>query len=313
MGRVTEAEASARSVLDVSPEQRWALGLPLAVAFLLDAMIERDDLQAAAEVLEASGIPEDIPDFTLFVPLLFSRGKLRLGLGQADAALADFLLCGERARAWGSRNPTFLAWRSHAALLLAHTGERDRAQALVAEDIELARGAGSASATGIALRTAGLLACDEQAETMLREALETLAATGARLEYARTLVELGAALRRAGRRQDARDPLARGRELAHTCGATALERRAHDELLATGSRPRRLMLSGLESLTPSERRVARLAAAGHNNTDIAQALFITRKTVEKHLGGVYSKLGLQSRTQLPGALAGDQAASGRPS
>jgi DNA-binding CsgD family transcriptional regulator len=157
-------------------------------------------------------------------------------------------------------------------------------------------------AIGIALRTAGLITGGEEGQRLLRDALAELDGSGARLEQARTLVELGSLLRRSGQRSAAREPLSQGRELAHTCGATVLEARAHDELLATGSRPRRLMLSGVESLTPSERRVARLAAAGHTNTDIAQALFITRKTVEKHLGGVYSKLGLQSRAQLPAAL-----------
>jgi DNA-binding CsgD family transcriptional regulator len=62
------------------------------------------------------------------------------------------------------------------------------------------------------------------------------------------------------------------------------------------------MLSGVESLTPSEQRVANLAAAGQSNTEIAQALFITRKTVEKHLGNVYLKLGISSRERLPEQL-----------
>jgi DNA-binding NarL/FixJ family response regulator len=82
-----------------------------------------------------------------------------------------------------------------------------------------------------------------------------------------------------------------------------LAARAETELLATGARPRRIALSGLESLTPSERRVAQMAAEGPTNREIAQALFVTPKTVQVHLSSVYRKLGIRSRTQLPDALA----------
>ena len=78
--------------------------------------------------------------------------------------------------------------------------------------------------------------------------------------------------------------------------------RAQTELAATGARPRRPMLSGLESLTPSERRVAEMAAENLTNKDIAQALFVTPKTVEVHLSSVYRKLEISSRAQLPDAL-----------
>lgn len=305
MGRIADAHASARSVLDVSPEQRWALGLPLALGFLLDAMLERGELDAAQTTLEQTGMPEDIPDFTLFIPLLFSRGRLRIARGQRDAGLADLLRCGDRAKAWGSRNPVFLPWREHAARLLNDAGERERARELATEDLALARAAGSEVATGIALRSTAMLEHGDRSVELLRESVACLSGTEARLEHARSTVELGAALRRSGRRADSREPLAHGRELANQCGATVLERRAYEELLAAGSRPRRLMLSGVESLTPSEQRVANLAAAGQSNTEIAQALFITRKTVEKHLGNVYLKLGISSREQLP-ELLGDR-------
>jgi DNA-binding CsgD family transcriptional regulator len=101
---------------------------------------------------------------------------------------------------------------------------------------------------------------------------------------------------------EARDYLRRGVERAHRLGAKALEERAHTELAATGARPRRLMLSGLDSLTPSERRVAEMAADNMTNKDIAQALFVTPKTVEVHLSSVYRKLQISSRGQLPEAL-----------
>ena len=93
-------------------------------------------------------------------------------------------------------------------------------------------------------------------------------------------------------------------DLAHHCGARPLAERARQELLACGARPRRLVLSGVESLTVSERRVAEMAAGGKSNPEIAQALFVTRKTVEAHLAQAYRKLDIGSREQLPAALLG---------
>ena len=124
----------------------------------------------------------------------------------------------------------------------------------------------------------------------------------ARRAHARALVELGAALRRANQRTAARDPLRSGLDLAHRCGAVRLAQRARDELLTAGAKPRRAVLTGLEALTASERRVAELAAAGMSNPDIAQALFVTLSTVEGHLRHAYRKLSIGSRGQLPAAL-----------
>jgi DNA-binding CsgD family transcriptional regulator len=129
-----------------------------------------------------------------------------------------------------------------------------------------------------------------------------LARSGAALEHSRALVDFGSALRRAGRRTEARVPLREGLELAIRCGAERLAERARDELLATGAHPRRDRLSGPEALTPSERRVARMAAEGRSNPEIAQALFLTRRTVETHLTHAYRKLGIGSREELAAAL-----------
>ena len=131
---------------------------------------------------------------------------------------------------------------------------------------------------------------------MLQEAVAVLEQSQSRLEYARALVEFGAALRRANRRADAREPLRNGLELATTCGAAPLADRAE-----TGARDGRapssgVALSGVDALTPSERRVADMAAEGSTNREIAQALFVTPKTVEVHLSSVYRKLDIASRS-----------------
>lgn len=139
----------------------------------------------------------------------------------------------------------------------------------------------------------------------MRSAVESLQLSPRRLELARALVDYGAALRRHKHRAAAREPLRRGLDLAHRCGATTLAQHAAEELRATGARPRRLLLTGVESLTPSELRVARLAAQGRSNPEVAQALFVTRSTVETHLQAAFRKLDIYSREQLPAALAQD--------
>jgi DNA-binding CsgD family transcriptional regulator len=122
------------------------------------------------------------------------------------------------------------------------------------------------------------------------------------LELAHSLTEWGAALRRAGARSTAREPLRRALDLAARCGATPLAERARQEALAAGARPRRPWASGVHALTPSELRVARLAAQAMGNREIAQALFITTKTVSDHLTSAYRKLNISSRDQLATAI-----------
>jgi DNA-binding CsgD family transcriptional regulator len=126
------------------------------------------------------------------------------------------------------------------------------------------------------------------------------------LERAHSLTELGGALRRAGARAAARDPLGEALDLAARCGARPLAARAREELNASGARPRRQWRTGVESLTPSELRTVRLAAEGRTNREIAYELYVTLKTVEGHLSRAYGKLGIDGRAQLPRALDGEK-------
>ena len=132
----------------------------------------------------------------------------------------------------------------------------------------------------------------------LAEAVGLLETTPARYELALALADLGAFLRRSGRRADARDPLRRALDLAQRTGAAPLAERARRELLAAGARPRRTALTGPDALTSAERRVAGLAADGLSNRQIAQHLFITQPTVETHLRHAFQKLGITSRAGL---------------
>jgi DNA-binding NarL/FixJ family response regulator len=167
------------------------------------------------------------------------------------------------------------------------------------EDVTRSRAFGEPRALGMSLRAAGLARGSFED---LDESVAILRPSPARLELALSLLALGSAHRRAGRRTDARPVLAEAVELAAACGATAIAARAHDELVAAGARPRRDPIESRSKLTASEQRVARMAADGMTNREIAQALFLTEKTIEVHLTSTYRKLDISSRSQLPRAL-----------
>jgi DNA-binding CsgD family transcriptional regulator len=233
--------------------------------------------------------------------LLTVRGRLRLLRGDHPAAVTDLRAAGTIWSTLQFRNPVFSVWRSPLALALSHQ-HRDEALALVTEELRNAEAIGLPRWWGVALRPAGLLEGGEPGIELLRESSRMLDQVDAPLERARTLVELGGALRRADRRVAARDPLRTGLELAERCGAERLAERAVEELRVCGARPRRRALSGPDALTPAEARVARMAAAGMKTRDIAQALFVTAKTVENQLGVTFHKLGVHGRADLAAAL-----------
>jgi DNA-binding CsgD family transcriptional regulator len=144
-------------------------------------------------------------------------------------------------------------------------------------------------------RVLGLARRDEQ---HLRAAVALSQNGPFRPEAARCLLALGAHLRRSGQRTEAREPLRRALDLASQIGARPLQNQAETELRACGARPRSHSYTGVESLTPSERRVAEPVAAGRSNREVAQSLFVSRATIETHLRSVFRKLHVASRDQL---------------
>jgi len=302
-GDLISAAEDLREAVEIMQLRGAVMNLQYYAAFLADLQLELGDIGQAEDTLALPDLGEQFPASVHLSPFGDARGKLRHEKHRPLEALADFTVVGRILESLEIHNPAFRGWRSHAALALHALGRDDEGCELAAEELELARRWGAPRPIGVALRTLGLVQGGREGESHLREAVEILAASTARLEHAKALTELGAALRRANRRAEARDPLRRGLEIAHSCGAKPLAERAHTELLATGARPRRLVVSGREALTPSERRVAAMAADGLTNRDIAQSLFVTARTVEVHLSGVYRKLGISSRSQLPRALA----------
>ena len=270
-GTLVEAEADARMALDALPH-RGVLFTSHTYGWLAQVLVERGAVDEAADVLrEVEDALGGIPDEFAHVPLLRARALVSAARGDHRAALADTLATGRALSAVGHENPavSYPGWRSEAALAHHALGADDDALALAREEAELARAWGAPRPLGRALRVVGLIEAGDQGIELIREAVSVLEQSPGRLEHAYAVTDLGAALRRGNRRSEARDQLRSGLELAQRCGATRLAERAHEELVAAGARPRRLVMSGVESLTPSERRTAALAAEGLTNKEIA--------------------------------------------
>jgi DNA-binding CsgD family transcriptional regulator len=294
------AEADERAASDLAGEHALEFVLPWARAFLTGALLDRGALEAAADAADALVLAEtEAPSVAGY--MLDARGHVRIQRGLTEQGVADLLAAGSAHGSLGGTSPNILHWRSSAALALGR--DDPRARELAATELESARRLGFPRALGVALRTSGALDPSDDGIELLREAVTVLDGSPARLEHARALLLLGGALRRRGRRVESREPLREALALADALGTESLAREAHAELAATGARPRRRQLSGADALTPTERRVAELAAAGHGNRDIAQALFVSRKTIEMHLGHTYRKLDIDSRADLAAALA----------
>ncbi len=195
-------------------------------------------------------------------------------------------------------------WRAYAAASLAADGDAEAAARLAREQLAVARGVGAPRELGMSLRCAAAALDEADRLALLQEAVAVLEGSGARLELAHALADLGAELGRLRRRREARDVQRRALQLADDCGAVALAERARTELQAGPGRRARIELTGPNSLTAAEWRVCRQAADGQTNREVAQALFVTEKTVERHLSNAYHKLGIRSRFQLAEAIGG---------
>jgi DNA-binding CsgD family transcriptional regulator len=273
------------------------------VACLCQALVEQGELDAAWKLIESVPLERAIGTAAALHALL-ARSRVRMARGDRDGAIEDLWLAGENVIV---NNPSFLPWRSALATILAPT-DPHRAGDLAESELARARELGQARGIGVALRARGRVLGGAEALEALEESVETLRGSPARLELAQSLVELGAALRRSGQRSSARERLREGLVLAQRSGAEALTEVARQELTVSGARPRREVLAGPDALTPSEWRVAELAASGLQNREIAQALFVTTKTVGTHLAHIYQKLGLsgqQARELLPDRLQAD--------
>lgn len=300
-GALSGAEADLRSSLALL--EGWEFIYANSLAFLIDVLRERGEYTEAWVLLRERGWDTRMEDVRTFTQnLTEARGRLALATQDAARALPDLLEVGQSREDDGVVSPTSSAWRSAAALALHALGRSGDALEYANLERELAERAGAPRALGIALRTLGVVTGGPDGCELITQAHQLLVDSPARLEAARTAVELGEALWKQRLRDEAQETLREGLDGATRCGATALADRARDLLVATGARPRRAMLTGVWSLTPSERRVCELASQGLTNREIAQSLFLTTKTIEHHLGAAYRKLNISGKADLRGAL-----------
>jgi DNA-binding CsgD family transcriptional regulator len=295
VGELERAHEVVREVTELDLEGPVRYGVPTVAGVLVMPLVELGRLEEARLELERHEPREGYigPIGSLHA----ARMALHLAEGQTQRAVADAEELLERLR---GRRHGGLRLKDIAAETLLVAGQRERAAAVAAEGLEAAERWGAPSTIAPFRRVLGLARRDEQ---HLRAAV-TLSASGPfRPEAARCLLALGAHLRRSGRRADAREPLRRALDLAGQIGACPLQNQAETELRACGARPRSLSYTGVESLTPSERRVAELVAAGRSNPEVAQTLFVSRATVETHLRSVFRKLDVASRDELAPLLS----------
>jgi DNA-binding CsgD family transcriptional regulator len=303
-GDLCAAEAEARTALAATELPAPTIYRVLNGGVLVKALVDQGELEAAAAAL--APLDADAESGSITAGLLrLARGRLRVEQGKVADGLADFLAVGALLTRAHVTSPAYLPWRSEAALAHLALGDREAAERLAEEELELARAFGAPRALGVAKRAVGVIVGGDRGELLLRQAVDGFARSGANLERARALADLGAQLRRRNRRTEARELLREALDIAHRLDAKPLAEQAETDLRATGARPRRVVLRGLESLTASERRIAEIASQGLTNREIAQTLFITTRTVEGHLTSVFRKLQLDSRNELQTALAGD--------
>jgi DNA-binding CsgD family transcriptional regulator len=295
-GRIEEAAAEAREAMEYGHGRMW-LGAAWARCWLGGILLEMGEIGQAQELLDDDRVLSSTPD-VLMPTLLFHRGRLQIEVGWTAAGLADLEECGRQLSQRGCLNPAVFPWRSEAALAHAQLGDPAAADRLAREELDLAREWGAPTAIGVALRALGLLGRGDQRTTLLGEAVGVLREAGAPLEEARAMRDLGRELLRTGKARQARAELRAALGLAQKCGADGLVETLGRDLAEAGARPRRGTEIGLASLTPAERRTALLAARGLTNREIANRLYVTRRTVEMHLSRVYRKLSISDRRDL---------------
>jgi DNA-binding CsgD family transcriptional regulator len=220
------------------------------------------------------------------------------GLGRYDEA------CEAAQR--GAAYPPELAFSMSSLVQLVEAAVRSNQPALADDAMERLARATSASGTdwalGIEARSRALVADDGDAEALYQDAIDHLARTRARGDWARAQLLYGEWLRRQGRRVDAREQLRTAHRLFTDMGMEAFAARSRRELTATGETVRKRQAETRDELTPQEEQIARLARDGLSNAEIGGQLFLSPRTVEWHLRKVFSKLGISSRIGLHDAL-----------
>lgn len=299
-GALLEAEAEARCALSVDSQRPWNRRNE-ALACLASLLLDQGRSEEADELLSEHGGGHRPPSGVEGPTPLEQRGRLRALQGRTAEAIADLLNAGRQADEREVDSPLMTVWRSEAALCFAAEGRAGEAVRLAEENLALARSYGVPWAVGSALHVLAKVGEPDECLARLEQAVQLLDGSPAKVQLASALIDLGHALRQAGASpSEARNALRSGADIAFRSGANPLLSKATSELRLSGARPRRLALSGTQALTSSQSRIVSLAVAGLTNPEIADALFLSKKTVEGHLHHAYRKLGVRSRSDLKG-------------
>ncbi|WP_413114784.1 AAA family ATPase [Streptomyces sp. CY1] len=305
-GDLAEAAEQSRAALTHASPGAWgvAIGLPLGALILACTRMGRHE-EAGFHV--AQTVPNAMFKSSYGLHYLYARGHYFLAAGRHQAALADFLLCGELLTDWGlSSGCDPVPWRIGAAEAWLAQGNHDQARILVYQQLSRPHTDG-ARARGQSLRLLAATSSAKRRPQLLNEAVGLFTEQEDKYELARTLWDLSQAYHALGEKKQARRTMRRAWHVAKMCDAASLYEEwlpADDQGHATGPTPK--SDTAIERLTHSERRVASLAAMGYTNREIAGKLYVTASTVEQHLTRVFRKLDIKHREQLPTELYADR-------
>ncbi|MGW0520801.1 LuxR C-terminal-related transcriptional regulator [Crossiella sp. NPDC003009] len=295
-GELVDARADAEQALSEPATGVGFDDLRWARCVLASVCSRTGERERAARLLTELGEPRQPAEHAWMAQV---RAHLLRGSGEPSAALEVLLDCGEDLAAMGVRNPSASAGWVDAVALLVELGRLPEAVELAERGADGVRRWPTPVGRGYALLTDGL--CTGQAET-LREAASRLGEAGCALYEVQALTALGGALLRDGQDKQARRQFRAAADRAVRCGDLDGANEARAALVRAGGRMGEVSVLTGDVLTSGERRVAELAAAGQTNRQIADALFITVRTVESHLSNAYRKLGAQARADLAARL-----------
>ncbi|MEV4434416.1 AAA family ATPase [Streptomyces sp. NPDC049585] len=301
-GALPDAMTDARTATGLVAEEPRCARMSEPVIALATVLADRGEADRAEQLLaglDARSLKRSVMEHPLH---LMARAQARRGLGDHEGALDLLLACGDFLAGSGVGNPVLHPWWLHAVCLLSGMDRTDEARRIAEAAQEPARAWGTARALGLAGLARGATTPGEEGLALLTEAVTTLAGSPARADHARATHLLGKALLAAGDQRGAREHLRTAVALARQCGALALARAARSRLLAAGGRMGKITGSRTDMLTRTERKVAGLAGLGASNREIAEALFVTVRTVEMHLTSAYRKLAVGDRAGLAAVL-----------
>jgi DNA-binding CsgD family transcriptional regulator len=303
LGRMHAASANALESVQVAEDtgQLNVLSFCLATLARVEAATTREE-PCREHARRALALADDLGAGSIRVYSYSALALLELGLGRPNEALSVLEELAALVAELGPRDPGVVEWEADLVEAQVLCGESAAAAESLRAFEQRVRDSGNTWAGAAAARVRGMLVADGFED----EFAVAHSGHASPFERARTKLRLGERLRRERRLTDARAPLRAAQQAFDRLGATGWSAQARDERAAAGGRPRRprsQLPALLHELTEQELRIALLIAEGVTNREAAAALYLSPKTIGYHLGKVYDKLGVRSRTELAHLLA----------